>query len=149
MKKVTIKLKEPLRGPNNTEYTEVIIREPTVTEALRIGDPYVVGSAPSGAQLVVENFEAISEYTRICVVEPRDTALLDQGGVFLARELKRAVIDFFPPRRRRGRGIGDVADDLVFGGLGGGFNDIGRLGISDLLMWHGRAVVWSSTRKKR
>lgn len=93
--KVTIRLRTPLRGPNGARIREVIIREPNVTECLSIGDPYVVGSSPTGSQIVVENYEAISEYVRRCVIEPADPALLEQGGVFLARKLKEAVINFF------------------------------------------------------
>ncbi|MDB5652471.1 MAG: hypothetical protein JWQ94_84 [Tardiphaga sp.] len=96
MKRVSIPLREPLRGPHGNVDT-VIIREPNVFECLEIGDPFVVGTSPSGAQLVVENYEAISAYTRRCLVEPADPALLHQGGVDLARAIKEAIIGFFLP----------------------------------------------------
>src|ERR1700694_1068637 len=95
-KRVTIPLTTPLEGPDG-KIREIIIREPNVMEGLEIGDPYVVGSSPSGSQLVVENYEAITAYVRRCLVEPKDQALLQQGGVEVARALKEAVIGFFLP----------------------------------------------------
>jgi hypothetical protein len=94
MKRITIPLQTPLKG-HHGPISEVIIREPNVYECLELGDPYVVGSSPSGAQLVVENPEVITAYARRLVVEPKDTQLLSQGGVELARAIKEAVISFF------------------------------------------------------
>ena len=95
-KRVIINLAVPLEGPAGKIHS-VVIREPNVFECLEIGDPFVVGSSPSGARLVVENPEAIAAYLRRCLVEPADPAVLHQGGVELAREIKETIINFFLP----------------------------------------------------
>ncbi len=96
-KKVSIPLKEPIVGHDGPIHT-LVLREPRVFEVLQNGDPYVVGSSPSGGQLVVENPEIIATYVKLCLEEPKDHLLLmSQGGVEMARALKEAIIGFFLP----------------------------------------------------
>lgn len=95
-KKITVALRSPIEG-HAGPVNAIVLREPNVFECLELGDPYVVGSSPSGGQLVVENPEIITAYVRRCLVEPNDPALLYQGGVEMARAIKEAIISFFLP----------------------------------------------------
>lgn len=96
-KNIVIPLKEPLKGPNGTKFEQVVLREPTFDEYLEHDDPYTVMSSREGVPYVIENLEAIRNYIRICLVEPKDPALLSQGGVRLGQEVKRAMFSFFQP----------------------------------------------------
>lgn len=96
-KRVTFQLTTPIEG-HDGKITSITLREPHVFEVLEIGDPFVVGTSPSGAQLVVENSEALTAYARRLIVEPANIDVLqNQGGVEMARGIKEAILGFFLP----------------------------------------------------
>lgn len=94
---ITISLKEPLKGPNNTKIDKIVLREPTFDEYLAFDDPYTVMSSREGTPYVIENAESIRNYIARCLVEPKDPALLSQAGVRVAQQVKRAMLSFFQP----------------------------------------------------
>lgn len=99
---VTIPLKKPLRGPNGLLVHNVVLREPTFDEVIAREDPYTVAVSPGGVPFVVENNEVIRAFVDICLVEPKDPALLQQGGMHLARKVRQAVLGFFRPDEGEG-----------------------------------------------
>jgi hypothetical protein len=46
---------------------------------------------------MVESPEAIANYVHVCLVEPKDPAILEQGNARLARDVKEAILGFFRP----------------------------------------------------
>lgn len=94
---VTIPLSKPLRAPNNEMIKQVILREPTFDEYLAYGDPFTVAQSSGGTPFVVENEEIIRRYIALCLVEPKDPALLEQGNARLGRALKQGLLNFFQP----------------------------------------------------
>lgn len=96
-KTVTIDLDEALishTGP----IKKIVIREPSYSEYLEIGDPYTVAGTKSGGQVfMVENAEVIKAYIALCMVEPKDPALLEQASARVGRDVKQAVLGFFQP----------------------------------------------------
>jgi hypothetical protein len=100
----TIPLKKPLISPEGP-VKQIVLREPTFTEYLVHGDPYTIAaSAGTGTPFMVENPEVIATYIRVCLVEPKDPAILEQGKARLAREVKEAVLAFFRPDVETGEG---------------------------------------------
>ena len=94
---VTIPLKNPIKGPNGALFHEIVLREPTFDEVLAHDDPYTVAVSPGGIPFVVENHEVIRSFVDICLVSPSDPALLQQGGMHLARKVRQTVLGFFRP----------------------------------------------------
>jgi hypothetical protein len=92
--KVVIPLREPLRSPHGT-VNEIVLREPTFDEYLSFGDPYSIAYTDSGTPFGVENVEVIKHYIGVCLVEPKDPALLQQAGAAVAREVKNKLLGFF------------------------------------------------------
>lgn len=103
-RQLTVNLNTPLQAHGGVTIQNVVLREPSVFEVLEIGDPFTIGFSRDGGQIVAENPEAITTYIRRCVIEPKDTALLEQGGVELARGLKQALLSFFLPGNTEGEG---------------------------------------------
>lgn len=95
-KTVTIKLEKPLAG-HGAPITNVVLREPTFAEYVQYGDPLIYVPLQSGGFFPSENLDVISKYMTLCVVEPKDQLILEQGGMDLARRIKDAVIGFFLP----------------------------------------------------
>lgn len=93
---VTIPLDEPIIS-HGEPIREVIVREPTFQEYLRIGEPYTIAQTPEGAPLVVENLDAIRGYVEACVIQPKDQLLLEKAGFRVARKLRGTVMSFFLP----------------------------------------------------
>ena len=91
----TINLRRLLQAPNVGDIHKVVVREPTFDEYFAIGDPYNIAYTPTGTGFAVENPDNIRRYIDMCVVEPQDPAILRQGDALLAREVKKAVLDFF------------------------------------------------------
>lgn len=91
-----ITLKKPLKAPDGPVH-RIVLREPTFNEYLTIGDPYTVAGSRDGTPFMVENAEAIGQYIRLCLVEPKDPATLEQGNARLAREVKDKLLGFFRP----------------------------------------------------
>jgi hypothetical protein len=90
-----IPLDKPLQGHGEL-IKQVVLREPTFAEYMRIGDPVTLAYAPrSAVPFMLENQEAIAEYAQLLIVEPADTLLLDQGGLALGKKIKKAILDFF------------------------------------------------------
>jgi hypothetical protein len=89
--------KKPIKGPNDTLYTKIILREPTFDEFLVHGDPATVAQAAGGTPFLVDNEEVIRAYIALCIVEPPDPQLLKQCGARVAREVKQKLLDFFQP----------------------------------------------------
>lgn len=90
-----VKLKKPLAthaGP----IKQIVIREPTFDEYMVFGDPYTVAGGSDGTPFAVENIEVIKQYLGICLVEPKDPALLAQAGASVARKVKNTLLSFFP-----------------------------------------------------
>jgi hypothetical protein len=93
---IVIKLAKPLitqAGP----ISQIILREPTFDEYMSFGDPYTVAAGTGGTPFAVENPEVIRQYMAICLVEPKDPALLSQAGARVAREVKDKILSFFQP----------------------------------------------------
>ena len=93
---ITITLATPLAtqaGP----IKQIILREPSFDEYLEFGDPYVVAGTKEGTPFGVENVEVIKKYLTICLIEPKDPALLSQAGARVAREVKDKLLSFFQP----------------------------------------------------
>jgi hypothetical protein len=104
-KTVTIPLDTPLTGHGSERVTRVVVREPTFSEYLDNGDPYLVALAPqSGIPFQIEDKQAIAAYARLLIVEPKDPLLLEQGGIALAAKVKEAVRSFFLPAGEAGTG---------------------------------------------
>lgn len=91
-----IKLKKPLRAPDGPVH-RIVLREPTFNEYLTYGDPYTVAGSRDGTPFMVENADVIAQYMRLCLVEPKDPAILEQGNARLAREVKDKMLGFFRP----------------------------------------------------
>ena len=94
---VTIKLSKPLRGPNGQTVTQIVLREPTFDEYLAHGDPFTVAQSTGGTPFIVENEEVIRKYIALCLVEPKDPALLEQGNARMGRAIKQNLLNFFQP----------------------------------------------------
>ncbi|MBR0871202.1 hypothetical protein JQ633_12595 [Bradyrhizobium tropiciagri] len=94
---ITIPLKKPLQSPSG-EVSQIVLREPTFDEYLIHGDPYTIAASFAGGNpFMVENPEVIAVYIKVCLVEPKDPAILSQGKARLAKQVKEAVLDFFRP----------------------------------------------------
>ena len=76
-------------------HNEVVIVEPTLLQYLEIGEPVVWIFYPDGSRTPTTNPTAIERYINICVKEPADTLLLNQGGIKLARKIREAILGFF------------------------------------------------------
>lgn len=93
---VTINLATPL-VTHDGALKRIVLREPTFDEYLEFGDPYTVAAGAGGTPFAVENVEVIKQYLSICLVEPKDVALLSQAGASVAREVKDKLLGFFQP----------------------------------------------------
>lgn len=94
---VTIPLAKPLKAPNNELVKQVVLREPTFDEYLSFGDPFTIAQSTGGTPFVVENEEIIRKYIALCLVEPENPAILEQGNAKLGRQVKRELLNFFQP----------------------------------------------------
>jgi hypothetical protein len=94
-KTVRIPLNPPIKG-HKGQVREIVLREPTFEEYLRLGDPYIFVPVAGGTAFPSESAEVISQYIDILVVEP-ERLLLAQCGFKVAREIKEAVLGFFLP----------------------------------------------------
>lgn len=94
--KEIINLKTPLEAPEG-KVSRIVLREPTFEEYLSYGDPYTIASTDAGSLFSVENAEVIRRYINLCLVEPKDPAILLQAGASVAREVKNRVLGFFQP----------------------------------------------------
>lgn len=92
----TIILKKPLQAPEG-EVKQLVFREPTFDEYLIHGDPYTVASSKEGNPFVIESADVIAAYIKVCLVEPKDPAILSQGKARLGKEVKETVLSFFRP----------------------------------------------------
>ncbi|WP_027523345.1 hypothetical protein [Bradyrhizobium sp. Ec3.3] len=97
----TINLKKPLQSPEG-EVKRIVLREPTFDEYLVHGDPYTIAASAGGSPFMVENAEVIATYIKVCLVEPKDPAILSQGKAKLGKEVKEAVLAFFRPDAETG-----------------------------------------------
>jgi len=95
-KTVTIICDPPLEA-HNGKIHQIILREPRMEEYFQHGDPWTVALSEKGIPFSIENGEVISVYAKLCLVEPKDSALIDQGGITLAKKIKGALLDFFRP----------------------------------------------------
>ena len=91
-----IRLKKPLLSPEGP-VNQVVLREPTFDEYLVHGDPYTIAASRGGSPFMVENADVIAQYIKLCLVEPKDPAILSQGKARLAREVKERLLSFFQP----------------------------------------------------
>jgi len=96
LERITIKLAKPLVG-HDGPIKQIVLREPTFDEYLQYGDPYVVAGASDGTPFGVENMDVIRKYISVCLVEPKDDALLSQASARVARQVKEKILSFFPP----------------------------------------------------
>lgn len=94
---VTIVLKKPIKGPNGLVVANVILREPTFDDVMELGDPYMIAVTQSKVPFQVENTEVIKAYLTLCLVEPKDPALLKQINARTAIEIKDKLLAFFQP----------------------------------------------------
>jgi hypothetical protein len=93
---ITIKLKKPLISPEGPVH-QIIFREPTFDEYLTEGDPYTIAASQGGNPFMVENADVIKRYMTICLVEPKDPAILGQCKARVAKEMKERFLSFFRP----------------------------------------------------
>jgi hypothetical protein len=93
---VTIKLDTPL-VTHDGPLKHIVLREPSYSEYLELGDPFTVAGSRDGQAFMVENQEAIRGYIKLCLVEPKDPALLEQATALVARDVKEGVLSFFRP----------------------------------------------------
>lgn len=93
---ITIPLAKPLVTQAGS-ISQIVLREPSFDEYLQYGDPYVVAGAKDGTPFGVENVDVIRQYLSVCLVEPKDPALLSQAGARVAREVKDKLLSFFQP----------------------------------------------------
>jgi hypothetical protein len=91
-----IELKKPLQSPEGP-VTRIVLREPTFDEYLVHGDPYTIAASSGGNPFMVENADVIAAYIKVCLVEPKDPAILAQGKARLAKEVKEKLLGFFRP----------------------------------------------------
>ena len=96
-KTVTIVCDTPLEAHEGKKITQVILREPTMEQYFQHGDPWTIALSEKGVPFSIENGETISTYAKLCIVEPKDQALLSQGGIALAKKIKGVILDFFRP----------------------------------------------------
>jgi hypothetical protein len=101
--RVTIALSKPLTT-HDGPLKAIVLREPTYDEYLAIGDPYLVAESPGGTRFVHENMENIRQYIALCLVEPKDPALLTQAGAFVAKQVKEGILGFFQPEALKTEG---------------------------------------------
>lgn len=95
---VTIPLTPPIVAPDGTVFKEIVVREPSFDEYLRLGDPYTVGFSPgSGIPFIVEDNGAMMAYCKLLVTVPDNPMLVELGGFQAARKIKDAVKSFFQP----------------------------------------------------
>jgi len=99
----TIPLKKPLQSPEGPVH-KIVLREPTFNEYLTHGDPYTIAASAGGNPFMVENADVIAAYIRVCLVEPKDATILEQGKARLAKEVKEALLSFFRPDVEAGEG---------------------------------------------
>ena len=100
---VTVNLKTPLISPEG-EVKRIVIREPTFEEYLTEGDPYTIAASQGGIPFMVENADVIKRYMTICLVEPKDPAILLQCKARVAKEIKEKFLSFFRPDDADGEG---------------------------------------------
>jgi hypothetical protein len=94
---IVIPLSKPLRAHGGESITRIVLREPTFDEYNSIGDPWMIAASKDGAPFVVENVEVIKQYINRCVVEPKDTLLLNQASARVAKQVKEKLLTFFQP----------------------------------------------------
>jgi hypothetical protein len=88
----------PIVAPDGSIFKQIVVREPSFDEYLRLGDPYTIGFSPgSGIPFVVEDKEAMLAYCRLLVTEPANPMLVELGGFQAARRIKDTVKSFFQP----------------------------------------------------
>ena len=92
----TITLKTPLQSPEGP-VNRIVLREPSFNEYLVHGDPYMIAASAGGNPFMVENPDVIATYIKVCLVEPKDPAILHQAKAGAAREVKNALLGFFRP----------------------------------------------------
>lgn len=144
---VTVALDEPLVGPDGP-ITSITLREPTFSEYLAAGDVRVMafrGNKPAGIDL---NEKAIQSYLSICLVPPTTVDLMQQARARTARDMRAAILSFFPTRRDE-RSLRNIADELVFGSHAFSAGEVQAMTLSELLYWHHRAVLWSRRSNAR
>jgi hypothetical protein len=94
-KTVTIVCDTPLEAHEGKKITQIVMREPTMEQFFQHGDPWTIALSEKGVPFSIENGETISAYAKICIIEPKDHALLNQGGIALAKKIKGVILDFF------------------------------------------------------
>jgi hypothetical protein len=101
-KTVRVPVEPPLVG-HKGKVPEVVVREPTFSEYLQHGDPFIYVPLKEGGWFRSESTEVLAAYVGILVVEP-EQLLLEQGGFKLARDIKEAILGFFLPAVSEGEG---------------------------------------------
>ncbi len=96
-KTVTIVCDTPLEAHEGKKITQIVLREPTMEQYFTHGDPWTIALSEKGIPFSIENGEVISTYVKLCLVEPKDPQLLQQGGIALAKKIKGVILDFFRP----------------------------------------------------
>lgn len=102
---ITIPLRKPLKTPEG-EVKAIIIREPSFDEYMAFGDPYTVAGSADGTPFAVENADVIKQYFAVCLVQPKDPALLSQAGAVVARTVVRKLLSFFQDAETDSEGSG-------------------------------------------
>ncbi len=69
--------------------------------AIEYLDPYILVPLEGGGFYPSEDHKVIEAYMTCCVVEP-DLLICRQGGLELARDIKRAIVSFFLPESAEG-----------------------------------------------
>jgi hypothetical protein len=94
---IVIPLSKPLRAHGGESIKRIVLREPTFDEYLSLGDPWTIAASNDGAPFAVENTAVIKQYIDLCILEPKDTLLLNQASARVARQVKEKLLAFFRP----------------------------------------------------
>lgn len=101
----TITLLNPIEGPGPSReqptvtIEKIVLREPRYADVMLLGDPVAFGKSEGGIMFTSDKDEVIEAYIRRLMIEPKDSALLNQCSLADTIQLREAVFDFFKAAR--------------------------------------------------
>ena len=100
----TITLLEPIEAPGSgstaaMQIKEIVLREPKFPDIMKLGEPSAFGRSEGGIMFTSDKDDVIEAYIKRLMIEPKDTALLNQVGMADTIQLREAVFDFFKVAR--------------------------------------------------
>jgi hypothetical protein len=94
MANTTITLKTPIEGGEG-QIKQVILREPRYLDVMSLGEPAAFARSEGGIVFTSEKTDVVQAYIERLVVQPADSALLQQLGLADALQLKETIFGFF------------------------------------------------------